>query len=142
MKIFKSTSISNNYKNSVIAVGNFDGIHMGHKKVLKSAYKKAKKMKKKFGLLTFEPVPVMFFNKKISNHRLDTLPQKISNLKKEKLDFVIIQKFNKKFSKLSYKDFIYKILYKKIKCKYLYVSKNFKFGNKREGNISKLKKLE
>ena len=46
MKIFKSTSISNNYKNSVIAVGNFDGIHIGHKKVLKSAYKKAKKMKK------------------------------------------------------------------------------------------------
>ena len=142
MKIFKSTSISNNYKNSVIAIGNFDGIHIGHKKVLNAAYKKAKKMKKKFGLLTFEPVPVMFFNKKILNHRLDTLPQKISNLKKEKLDFVVIQKFNKKFSKLSYKDFIYKILYKKIKCKYLYVSKNFKFGNKREGNISKLKKLE
>ena len=82
MKIFKSTSINNNYKNSVIAIGNFDGIHIGHKKVLKSAYKKAKKMKKKFGLLTFEPVPVMFFNKKIINHRIDTLPQKISNLKK------------------------------------------------------------
>ncbi len=142
MKIFKSTSISNNYKNSVIAVGNFDGIHIGHKKVLRSAYKKAKKMKKKFGLLTFEPVPVMFFNKKIINHRLDIQPQKISNLKKEKLDFVIIQKFNKKFSKLTYKDFIYKILFRKIRCKYLYVSKNFKFGNKREGDVSKLKKFE
>jgi len=142
MKIFKSTSINNNYKNSVIAIGNFDGIHVGHKKVLSAAYKKAKKMKKKFGLLTFEPVPVMFFNKKILNHRLDTLPQKISNLKKEKLDFIIIQKFNKKFSKLSYKDFIHKILFQKIKCKYLYVSKNFKFGNKREGDVSKLKKFE
>ena len=142
MKLFKSTSISNNYKNSVIAVGNFDGVHIGHKKVLSAAYKKAKKMKKKFGLLTFEPVPVMFFNKKILNHRLDTLPQKISSLKKEKLDFIIIQKFNKKFSKLSYKDFIRKILFKKIKCKYLYVSKNFKFGKKREGDVAKLKKFE
>ena len=142
MKIFKSTTISNNYKNSVIAIGNFDGIHIGHKKVLSAAYKKAKKLKKKFGLLTFEPVPVMFFNKKILNHRLDILPQKISSLKKEKLDFVIIQKFNKKFSKLSYIDFIHKILFNKIKCKYLYVSKNFKFGKKREGNVSKLKKFE
>ena len=142
MKIFKNTSISDNYKNSVIAIGNFDGVHIGHKKVLNAAFKKAKKMKKKFGLLTFEPVPVMFFNKKILNHRLDTLPQKISNLKKEKLDFIIIQKFNKKFSKLNYKDFIYKILFQKIKCKFLYVSKNFKFGNKREGDVSKLKKFE
>ena len=142
MKIFKNTSVTQNYKDSVLAIGNFDGVHVGHKKVLNAAYKKAKKIKKKFGLLTFEPVPVMFFNKKIINHRLDTLPQKISNLKNKKLDFVIIQKFNRRFSKLSYQDFIYKVLYKEIKCKYLYVSKNFKFGNKREGNVSKLKKFE
>ena len=142
MKIFNNTKINKNYKNSIIAIGNFDGVHIGHKKVLKEARLKAKKLKMKFGLLTFEPVPVMFFNKKILNHRLDILPQKISNLRKEKLDFVIIQKFNKKFSKLSYKDFIYKILFRKIKCKYLYVSKNFKFGNKREGDVSKLKKYE
>ena len=142
MKIFKNTSISKNYRNSVIAIGNFDGVHIGHKKVLKEAYKKAKKMKKKFGLLTFEPVPVMFFNKKILNHRLDLKFQKILNLKKEKLDFVIIQNFNKKFSKLSYQDFIHKILHKKIKCKFLYVSKNFKFGKNRKGDVAKLKKYE
>ena len=142
MKIFKNTSVTKGYKNSVLAIGNFDGVHVGHKKVLNSAYKKARKIKKKFGLLTFEPVPVMFFNKKIINHRLDTLPQKISNLKNEKLDFVIIQKFNKKFSKLSYQDFIYEVLYKKIKCKFLYVSKNFKFGKRREGDVSKLKRFE
>ena len=139
MRVFKSTSINKNFKNSIIAIGNFDGIHIGHKKVLKQAFKKAKKIKSKFGLLTFEPVPVMFFNKKILNHRLDSEYQKISNLKKEKLDFIIIQKFNKKFSKLSYKEFIYKVLYKKIRCRYLYVSKNFKFGKNREGDVNKLK---
>ena len=142
MKIFKNTSISKNYKNSVIAIGNFDGIHIGHKKVLKEAFKQARKTKKKFGLLTFEPLPVMFFNKDIKNHRIDSFQQKKLNLIKEKLDFLIIQKFNKKFSNINYKTFISKILSNKIKCNYIYVSKNFRFGNKREGNVKKLKHYE
>ena len=142
MKIYNNPNLNHKHYNGVIAIGNFDGLHLGHQKVINEGKQKAKKNKLPFGVMTFEPVPVMFFNKKIKNHRLDTLPQKISNLKNEKLDFVIIQKFNKKFSNLSYQEFIYKILHKRIKCKYLYVSKNFKFGKKREGNISKLKKYE
>ncbi len=138
MKIFYNTSIKKNYQNSLIAIGNFDGVHSGHKKILNNGIKKARKIKRKFGVLTFEPLPVMFFNKKIKNHRLDDLRQKIINLKNENLDFIIIQKFNKKFSKINYKNFISKILFKKLRCKYIYVSKNFKFGNKREGNIKKL----
>jgi riboflavin kinase/FMN adenylyltransferase len=142
MKIFKNLITSKKYHNSVIAIGNFDGVHIGHKKVLKSAFKKAKKTKKKFGLLTFEPLPVMFFNKEIKNHRIDSFQQKRLNLIKEKLDFLIVQKFNKKFSNINYKTFISKILSNKIKCNYIYVSKNFRFGNKREGNVKKLKHYE
>ena len=139
MKVFYNSSLKKSiYRDSVIAIGNFDGIHVGHKKVLQSALKKAKEANKKFGLLTFEPIPVMYFNKKIINHRIDSLSQKLLNLKKEKLDFIIVQKFNKKFSKINYKEFISKILFKKIGCKYIYVSKNFKFGNKREGNVKHL----
>ena len=84
----------------------------------------------------------MFFNKNIKNHRIDSYYQKIQNLKTKKLDFVIMQKFNKKFSRINYKEFISKILFKKINCKYIYVSKNFKFGNKREGDVEKLKANE
>ena len=80
----------------------------------------------------------MFFNKKIKNHRLNSTSQKILYLKKEKLDFLILQKFDKNFSNLNYKNFIKKILYQKIKCKYLYVSNNFKFGKNRNGNVKKL----
>ena len=81
MRIFKNLSLNNNYKNSVIAIGNFDGVHIGHKKVLRLAFKKARKLKKKFGLLTFEPLPVMFFNDDIKNYRQFTHP-KISSEKK------------------------------------------------------------
>ena len=55
---------------------------------------------------------------------------------------MIIIKFNKKFSSLSAEEFIKKIIFKKLQCRYLYVSKNFKFGFNRKGNIDTLKKFE
>ena len=142
MKIYKSPSLQRKHCNGVIAIGNFDGLHLGHQKVISEAKRKAKKNKIPFGAMTFEPVPVMFFNKKIKNHRINSLQQKKQQLKKFKLDFLIIIKFNKKFSSQSAEEFIKKIIFKKTKCKFLYVSKNFKFGFKRQGNIKTLKKFE
>ena len=142
MKIYKNLNLNPKHCNGVIAIGNFDGLHLGHQKVINEGKRKAKKNKLPFGVMTFEPVPVMFFNKKIKNHRINSLEQKKIHLKKFKLDFLIIIKFNKKFSSQSPEQFIKKIIFEKTKCKYLYVSKNFKFGFKRQGNISTLKKFE
>ena len=142
MKIYKNPSLAQKHCNGVIAIGNFDGLHSGHQKVISEAKRKAEKNKIPFGAMTFEPVPVMFFNKKIKNHRINSLQQKKQQLKKFKLDFLIIIKFNKKFSSQSAEEFIKKIIFKKTKCKFLYVSKNFKFGFKRQGNIKTLKKFE
>ena len=142
MKIYKNPNLNLKHCNGVIAIGNFDGLHLGHQKVINEGKRKAKKNKLPFGVMTFEPVPVMFFNKKIKNHRINSLEQKKFYLKKFKIDFLIIIKFNKKFSSQSPEQFIKKIIFKKTKCKYLYVSKNFKFGFKRQGNISTLKKFE
>ena len=140
MKIYQNLKINKKHQDSVVAIGNFDGVHLGHQKVINHAQKKAKKNKLPFGIITFEPMPVMFFNKKIKNHRINSLTQKKNLLKKLKLDFLIIVNFNKKFSKLLPKDFIEKIVFKKAKCKFVYVSNNFKFGYKRQGNTKTLKK--
>ena len=140
MKIYNNPNLNRKHRNSVIAIGNFDGIHLGHQKVINEAKKKAKKNKLPFGLMTFEPVPVMFFNKKIKNHRISSLEQKKDQLKKLKLDFLIIINFNKNFSSLSAEEFIKKIIYKKTSCRFLHVSKNFRFGFKRRGNIKTLEK--
>ena len=142
MKIYSNINLKNTHRNGVIAIGNFDGLHLGHLKVINEAKVKAKKLNLPFGVMTFEPIPVMFFNKKLKNHRINSLEQKKNLLKKLKLDFLIVIKFNKYFSSLTAEDFIKKIIYKKIKCKYLYVSRNFKFGHKRRGNIKTLKKFE
>ena len=142
MKIYNNANLNKKHHKGVIAIGNFDGLHLGHQKVINEAKKKAKKNKLPFGIMTFEPVPVMFFNSKIKNHRINSLEQKKSQLKKLKVDFLIIIKFNKIFSSLTAEQFIKKIIKNKTKCNFLYVSKNFKFGYKRKGNIQTLKKYE
>ena len=142
MKIYNSAKLDIKHCKGILAIGNFDGIHLGHQQVINEAKKKAMRNKLPFGVMTFEPVPVMFFNKRIKNHRINSLRQKIEQFRNLKIDFFIIIKFNKKFSRLSAEEFIEKIIFKKTKCKYLYVSKNFKFGFKRKGNIKTLKKFE
>ena len=141
MQIFHNSLIPKNYKGCALAIGNFDGVHKGHQTVFKSAKKFAKKNKIKFGILTFTPLPVMFFNKKVRNYRLTSEDQKFELLKKFEVDFVVNIKFNKKFSKLSAKKFIKNVIYKKISPKLIFVSSNFKFGNKRKGDINLLKKF-
>ena len=142
MKVYNSVNINKKHLNGVIAIGNFDGLHLGHQKVINQAKKKAKKNKLPFGIMTFEPVPTMFFNPKIKNHRINSFEQKKDQLRKFNLDFIITIKFNRSFSKLTPEQFIKKVIFKKTKSKFIYVSKNFKFGNKRKGNIFTLKKYE
>ena len=141
MKIFNNTNVSKEFQKSAIAIGNFDGIHVGHQKVFRFTKKIAKKHKIKFGILTFTPLPIMFFNKKIKNFRLSSEESKMDILKKNHVDFVVNIKFNNKFSQTSPQNFIKKIIYQKIKSKFLAVSNNFKFGKNRAGDVTLLKKF-
>jgi riboflavin kinase/FMN adenylyltransferase len=84
----------------------------------------------------------MFFNKNLKNYRILNLNQKIKYFKNYDVDFVIVKKFDKQFSKIKSLNFIEQILYKKLNAKYIFVSNNFRFGNKREGDVELLKSLE
>jgi riboflavin kinase / FMN adenylyltransferase len=138
MKEYKNFDISKKHKRSIILIGNFDGIHLGHQKLFKSANNYKKKYKLKIGVVTFEPMPKMYFNNSIKNFRISNINQKKEILKNLGVDFIIIKKFDYKFSKIKYDFFIKEFLYKKLKAKYIFVSNNFKFGNNREGDVKKL----
>ena len=113
-KIYKNFNINPRYKNSIILIGNFDGVHKGHQKLFSLAKKYKKKYSSKIGVLTFEPMPKMFFNKNLDNFRISNLQQKIDNLKNLNVDFLIIKKFDRKFSKIKSITFIKEILSKKL----------------------------
>ena len=141
IKIYKNFNIQFNHKNSIILIGNFDGLHLGHQKLFELAKNLKKKYSVKIGVMTFEPMPKMFFNKNLKNFRISNQKQKINLLKKFDVDFVIIKKFDKKFSKTKSINFIKNILSKKLKAKFIFVSNNFRFGNKREGDVKQLIKI-
>ncbi len=142
VKHYTNFNIKKLHRGSIILIGNFDGLHLGHQKLFQLAQLYKKKYNLKIGVVNFDPMPKMFFNKKLKNFRLSNINQKIKLLSNLKVDFVITKKFDKKFSKTRALNFISEILNKKLSSKFIFVSNNFRFGNKREGNVNLLKKYE
>ena len=138
IKIYNNLNLKKKHKGSIILIGNFDGVHQGHQKLFDLAKKYKKKFNLNIGVLTFEPMPKMFFNKKIKNFRISNFDQKINLLKNLDVDFIINKKFDNKFSKIKSSGFIKEIIYKKLNAKFIFVSNNFRFGNNREGDVSQL----
>ena len=135
VKLYKNFNISKNHKESIILIGNFDGVHLGHQKLFKLAKSYKKKYSLKIGVINFDPMPKMFFNKSLKNFRLSSINQKLNLLNNFGVDFIVTKKFDKTFSKTKSINFIKNILSNKLKAKFIFVSNNFRFGNKREGNV-------
>ena len=142
VKLYKNFDINKNHKGSIILIGNFDGVHLGHQKLFRLAKLYKKKHNLKIGVINFEPMPKMFFNKSLKNFRLSSINQKFFLLNSLDVDFIITKKFDKDFSKIKSINFITKILSEKLNARFIFVSNNFRFGNKREGNVRLLIKNE
>ena len=139
MKILRNKFNYNYSKNSILVIGNFDGLHLGHISILKEAINLANKKKLKVGLLTFDPNPKEFFIKN-NNFKIISLIQKEKILSKIKLNYLIVLKFNKKLRNLTAENFIKNILKLKINPSKIIVGKEFRFGKNRSGNTQLLKK--
>lgn len=138
IKLYKNFNIEKKHKRSILLIGNFDGVHLGHQKLFKLAKNYKKKFDLNIGVVTFEPMPKMFFNPSLKNFRISNLKQKINLLKALDVNFIITKKFDKVFSKTKSLDFIKQILFKKLNAKYIFVSNNFRFGKNREGDVNQL----
>ena len=139
MEIIRSIAAFNSSEKTIVTIGTFDGIHIGHKKILKNLIATAKKEGKKSVLLTFFPHPRMVLQKDKSILLLNTLDEKSMLLKKMGLDYLIIHPFSKEFSRLTALDFVRDVLVNKINTSRLIIGYDHHFGKNREGNIHQLK---
>ena len=135
VRLYNNFEIAKNHKGSIILIGNFDGVHLGHQKLFKLAKSYKKKYNSKIGVINFDPMPKMFFNKSLNNFRLSSNNQKLNLLNNLGVDFIVTKKFDKTFSKTKSINFIKNILSKRLNARFIFVSNNFRFGNKREGDV-------
>ncbi|MFA5287634.1 MAG: hypothetical protein WC394_05155, partial [Candidatus Omnitrophota bacterium] len=134
MKIIYGLNNIGKLKKPVLAMGVFDGVHRGHKEILKAAVKKAHKIKGRSVVLTFWPHPQRQKSLYSLEHRL----RLISELG---VDLCIVVNFSRNFSEIKAKDFIKNTLVDKIWAKYIYVGNDFKFGKNTEGGLILLNNL-
>ncbi|MHC2995712.1 MAG: bifunctional riboflavin kinase/FAD synthetase [Candidatus Atribacteria bacterium] len=126
-------------RNRYIALGVFDGVHLGHQKLIKYTVNKAKKNNGVSIVITFNPHPEKIIIPENNVFLLSTLEEKINLIKDLNADIFLIIKFTKMISRMSPKDFIRNILVDNLKVKELFVGFNYKFGFQGKGNVDCLK---
>ncbi len=137
MQIINSLDFKDN-KPHALAIGNFDGVHLGHQKIVNKLIKKSKQLNLTPALITFSPHPKCFF-RSCDNFLLTTDKEKAEALEKLYLEKMYLIAFNKEFSKLTAEQFIQKIV-QNLNLKYLLVGDDFKFGANSQGDYKLLKK--
>ena len=125
-------------KECVATIGNFDGVHLGHKLVLEQLKETAKRFDLISTVLIFEPQPMEYFNPETSPSRLTRLREKLQQFSNYNIDRVVCLKFNKELANLSALDFIDDILLKGLFAKKIIVGDDFRFSRNREGNYQYL----
>lgn len=126
-------------KKRYIALGVFDGIHLGHQKLIKQTVDKAKKNDGISIVVTFDPHPDKIINPESDVFLLTTLEERISLIKESDVDILLVIKFNETMSKMLPEDFVSKILVDSLQVKELFVGFNYKFGFRGKGNTDLLK---
>lgn len=121
-----------------VTIGTFDGVHVGHQKIIKKLVKNAKASGKKSVLLTFFPHPRMVLQKDVHIQLINTIREKTDLLEALGLDYLIIHPFSKEFSRMTALKFVRDVLVDKLHTAKLIIGYDHHFGKNREGNIEQL----
>lgn len=139
--IYGIGNINKVFKNPVVTIGIFDGVHLGHRFIIKKAIEQAKKINGTSIVMTFFPHPNHILKPKKYLPFLVSLNHRIKFIKQLAPDFVIVIEFTESFSRLSPEEFVKRFIVDRIKPKIVLVGSDFTFGRNRRGDIYQLKKF-
>lgn len=138
MKIFHSFQDFISNKKTIVTIGAFDGVHIGHKKIIQKIVQTCQIENLDSVILTFFPHPRMFLNKNSDIKLLNTIEEKCELLEKNGIQNLIIQEFNTEFSELTAEEFVVNILVNKLNIEKIIIGHDHRFGKNRTAGINDL----
>jgi riboflavin kinase/FMN adenylyltransferase len=129
------------HKNCVVTIGNFDGMHLGHKVLIDRLTTAAKKLHVPSMVITFEPQPNEYFLHGKTPARLTKFREKLLALQQLGVNRILVLRFDTKLAAMTAEDFVKKILVDALNCKFLIVGDDFRFGKDRKGDYTLLNQM-
>jgi riboflavin kinase/FMN adenylyltransferase len=142
MEIFRrEKDLKRSFRNPVLTIGNFDGVHLGHQFIFKRVLEKAREIEGESMVYTFDPHPVEILAPERKPLLITPLEEKLRLIEEQEIDVTICAPFTEKFASQAPEDFVKKVLYDQIKIRHIFVGHDFTFGKDRRGNIALLKEM-
>ena len=126
-------------QSSVVTIGNFDGLHLGHQTLIRCCESLADGQRP-IAVVTFEPLPLVWFKPESAPARLMSVRQKLEYLKNEGIDLVWLMRFNRSLADMSAEDFVSEVLVKTLSARDVVVGEDFHYGQGRKGDIDSLRR--
>ncbi len=141
IKVFHGTDNAGISRGTVLTLGVFDGLHIGHQKIMETVVERSRKIGAIPTAITFDPHPRSIVQPEEAPPLLQTLDQRISNLEHMGIEQAIVIRFDGDFAARNAEDFLRETVYERLQAKEVYLGKGFAFGKDRSGNIGLLKKI-